>query len=148
MRTDNLVLMMKDIPVMRINLDDGLFEVINEKVMPYQMIGRIRTFYPQSNMSNNYIITQSMAAYRANFSAIISFLSARVLPLDRDNAKKILGLLRLEQAQSPEYRAKVALTCRAVSLQDNYWVKLEKDSARWADVDIRQNKLSPCFLFF
>lgn len=139
---DNLLLMMKDIPVIRINFDEGLYEVINSLLVPYQIKGRLRSFIYDNNASNQYNFKQSRIADRANYETIISFLSMRVLPLDRENAKKILMLLKLEQSQSPVYRAKIAISCRAVTLQDNYWIKLEKDKITWKDVDIRQNKLS------
>lgn len=142
MVTDNLILMMKDIPVMRINFDALIYEVLSERHIPYQIKGKLRQYEYDPSKEGRYNATQMAIAANSCRDAMISFLSSRVLPLDRDNAKKILGLLGLEQAQSPEYRAKVALTCRAVSLQDNYWVKSEDDRVSWFEVDLRQNKLS------
>lgn len=142
MVTDNLILMMKDIPVMRINFDALIYEVLSERHIPYQIKGKLRQYEYDPSKEGRYNATQMAIAANSCRDAMISFLSSRVLPLDRDNAKKILGLLGLEQAQSPEYRAKVALTCRAVSLQDNYWIKSEDDRVSWFEVDLRQNKLS------
>lgn len=142
MPSDNLILMMKDIPVMRINKDTLLYNVISEVHVPYQIKGRLRDYIYDESKGVQYNAIQMAKSASKCRDVVISFLSSRVLSLDRENAKKVLGLLQLEQAQTLEYRAKVALTCRAVSLQDNYWVKLESDKSRWADVDIRQNKLS------
>lgn len=36
----------------------------------------------------------------------------------------------------------MALSCKGISLQDNYWVRLEGDTTSWTDEDIRQNKLN------
>jgi len=32
--------------------------------------------------------------------------------------------------------------CRAVSLLDNYWLKMEGDAATWAETNLRHNKLN------
>lgn len=137
---DNLLLMMKDIPVIRINFDYGVYEVLSEVHVPYQMKGRLRSHTPTGNP--DYDNVQIRVAERRSSNAVISFLASRVLPLDRENAKKVLNLLRMTQEQDPFSKAKIAITCRAVSLQDHYWVKLEKDGAKWQDVDLRQNSLS------
>lgn len=138
----DLLLMMKDIEVMRINFDDGRFDVINQKYLPFQLKGKIVNFVSSPNYNNSYNKTQEMLAFRKNYMAIVMFLASRVLPLDRENAKKILTLLRLEQSQSDEYKARISLICKAVSLQDNYWVKMESDKLSWKDVSIRGNHLN------
>lgn len=69
-------------------------------------------------------------------------MSSRILPLDCKNAKKILNALGYEQAKDPIYKASIAENCRAVSLQDSYWVKQDDESITWKDVDIRQNHLN------
>lgn len=138
----NLNLMMKDQPVMRINFGTLTYEVLKEALLPYPLKGRLKHYSYSDAVDDRQNLLQMQIAVSACRDAVISFLAARVLPLDRENAKKVLNLLRLEQTQSPEYRAKIALFCRAVSLQDNYWFKEEKEDILWKDVDIRQNKLS------
>ena len=139
----NIILMMKDTPVMRINTSNGLYDVLNFKLIPYQMksiIWSMKLEEKDSYTREELLKWQNITIEK--YELFISFLSARVLTLDRKNAKKILMAFHLEQSQSKEYRAKVAIICRAVSLQDNYWIKLEGEKERWSDVDIRQNSLS------
>ena len=61
-----------------------------------------------------------------NNQAITNYFASRLLPLTRENAKKIYALFGIEQAQDDYSRALASITCRSVSLQDNYWVKDEK----------------------
>lgn len=125
-----MLLMWKDDAVMLIDFDHVVFDVLCEQKMPYQLRGRIKN------------VKRNTEEHLANALAIISFLSSRVLPISRENAKKILNTLGLSQMQTEEERAKVALTTRAVTLQDSFWFKLETDKAVWQDVNLRENPLS------
>lgn len=138
----NMLLMMKDEIVMRINFDIVLFDVLKEELLPWTMKGRIKKIPNFESVKSHYDDIQRQRAIRADMDAIISFLAARVLPLSRDNAKKIYNLFAFEQSQDEYSKAKIALTCRAVSLQDNYWVKTENDKIKWKDVNLRINKLN------
>ncbi len=138
----DMLLMMKDEVVMRVNFDLGIFEVINDLLLPWSMKGKIRPPYPEKLSYSKYDFTQINIIYRANNDAVVSWLANRVLPISRKNAKWIYNLLRFEQVQSDENKAKIALACRAVSLQDNYWVKLESDPVTWNDVNLRTNSLN------
>ena len=124
-----MILMNKDKEVLKYNLETGIFDVINDSLMPYQLKGRIRQ-------------GKDRIAFIQNYQSIIRYLSSRILPLDRENAKKILNALGYEQAQDPLYKAQIAETSRAVLLQDTYWVKKDEESLTWKDVDIRQNHLN------
>lgn len=138
----SMLLMMKDIPVMSINFDIGLFEVLNEQYLPFIMKNKLRSWVYTDKYSAQYNATQMYLAADACKTAFITFLAHRVLPLDRENAKKILNLLHLTQMQDEISKAKIAITCRAVSLQDNYWLKLEGDNTTWSSISIRANRLS------
>lgn len=140
--SDSMLLMLKDTPVMRINMEECLYSIIDNNHLPYQLKGKFRFYKVNESLGMEYNLRQLRNIDMNNYNVFISFLASRVLPLDRENAKKILRVLRLEQSQTPQYRAKIALSYRAVSLQDNYWVKLEKDKLMWKDVSIRDNKLS------
>lgn len=138
----NMLLMMKDEVVMKINFDTALFEVLNEQLVPWTIKGRIRKVPKFEDVKTHYDDVQRQRAIMVDSEAIVSFLASRVLPLSRDNAKKVYNLFRFEQSQDEYSKAKIALACRAVSLQDNYWVKLETDKETWKDVDLRTNKLN------
>lgn len=124
-----MILMSKDKEVLKYDIDTGKFEILDNKLMPYQL-------------KNCIIEKDDRISFIQNYNSIIRFLSSRILPLDRENAKKILNALGYEQTQEPSYKAKIAENCRAVSLQDTYWVKSDKESISWKDVDIMQNHLN------
>lgn len=137
----NMLLMMKDTPVMRINFDDVIYDVLDDLHLPYQLKGCIRTCEIKEGMSSSEIKAAIVAGAKNN-EAIIRFLAQRVLPITRENAKKIYTLFGFEQLQDDYSKARIAAVCRAVSLQDNYWLKLENDPVLWRDVDIHQNHLN------
>ena len=138
----DLLLMMKDHVVMKINFDYGKYEVIDASRLPWSMRGRVVRVPGYEEVHSHYDDVQRTVAMRKCDEAVTSFLTNRVLPLSRDNAKKLYQLFNFEQSQGVEQRMKIALMCRAVSLQDNYWVKLEGDSVTWDDVNLRTNSLS------
>lgn len=138
----DMLLMMKDEPVMAVNFDEGKYEILNKNLIPFEMKGKIRAPYPEKESYTKYDITQINVISRHNEQAVVNFLAHRVLPISRYNAKKIYQLFGFEQLQDEYSKAKIAIVCRAVSLQDNYWIKLENDNTTWKDVDLRTNHLS------
>lgn len=137
-----LLLMMKNEPVMAINFDETYYHVINENLLPFQLKGKIKRVPDFSEIKSRYDDTQRQIIIRKNYDAMLSFLAQRVLPISRENAKKIYGLFGFEQLQDDLSKAKIAIVCRALSLQDNYWIKLEGDKTRWEDVCLRHQSLS------
>lgn len=140
--SSNMFLMMKDELVMRINFDTALFDVVNEKLLPFPLQGKFRKVQSVDDIKTKYDMTQALTAWDKNRSAIINFLSHRVLPITRSNAKKIYNLFGFSQRQDEISEAKIAIVCRALSLQDNYWLKLEGDTYTWDDVCLRKVSLS------
>lgn len=140
--TTDILLMMRDEIVMCINMDDGRYDIINENLLPWTTKGKWRKVIPYEDVKSKYDMTQNLIASRKNNETFISFLASRVLPITRENAKKIYNIFRLPQLQDEYSKARIAIVCRAVSLQDNYWIKNENDSTKWKDVDLRTNHLS------
>lgn len=140
----DLLLMCKDKEIMRINFDLGKYEVADEKLLPWELKGRIQNKQVVVDHMTRYQLNQVIIESNRNRNrdAVVSFLSRRVLPLSRDHAKKLYQLFGYSQLQDPESRSKIAITCRAVSLQDDYWVKLEDETVFWKDVELRHNSLS------
>lgn len=124
-----MYLMLKDTPVLQFDLDKGLFHVMNRELLPLRL-----RYIPESD--------NSFPTYRKGYDLLISFLSGRVLNLDRENAKKILNALKLTQSQSPLDRAKIAISVRAVSVIDCFWLKEENEKLSWNDVNVRKVSLS------
>jgi len=140
--SERMLLMHKDDPVMRINVDEGQYEVIDPKHLPFQLKGKITKVPELSAAPSKYEITQMTIAMNKNYNAIEHYAAARVLPITRANAKKIYALFGYEQLQTDEAKAKIAYICKAVSLEDNYWFKTEKDPTLWTDINLRSNSLS------
>lgn len=139
---NNLLLMMKDTVVMRINLSTQLFDVVDPTLLPYTMQNKLRDQLSEKDSYSKYEVTQGIIRARHNESVIINFLSQRILPISRENAKKIYNLFGFSQSQDDFSKIRISLACRALSLQDNYWVKLESDPTHWSEVDLRKNSLS------
>ena len=138
----DMLLMTKDKVVMRVNLDTSLFDVVNEKLLPFTMQNKLRYVPDFTEVKSKYDDTQRQIAIRKNNDALLSFLSFRILPITRENAKKIYNLFGFAQLQDEISKSKIALVCRALSLQDNYWVKMDGDNAAWSDVCLRNVSLS------
>lgn len=141
MEQQDLLLMMKDEIIMKINIEDGKYEIVNERLLPILLKNRFR-IVPDGITDLTYLRKQISISVATNYDAFTSWLSNRVLPLSRDNAKKVYSLLHLEQNQSVYNKAKIALLCRAISLQDNYWIKLESELVQWDDINLRTNHLN------
>ena len=123
-----MYLMKNNIPVFAFDLDKGLFQELRSELMPI----RLRNYFRPD---------ESRTAFIHNYEGMIDFLSRRVLSLDRKNAKKILNAYNLTQSQSPVDRAKIAITCRAVSMIDDYWISDRLDR-KWEEMDPKINSLS------
>ena len=131
-----MLLMSKNVPVMEINTDEHEYNVVNDNLLPYQIKNKI------IKMDNIDSIKGLINAGIKNNMAITSFLAQRILPITRENAKKIYALFQFEQAQDDHSKALIAIACRALSLQDNYWLKIDDDKSIWEDVDLRNNHLN------
>lgn len=130
----DLLIMFRDTPVLRINFDETVYEVLNESLLPWTIKGRFKPIQDATDAIN---------IARHNDRAIYSWLSNRVLPLSRANAKWILNACDLPINMSDDAtKVKVSLLCRSASLQDDYWVKLDGETVKWADVSIRDNHLN------
>lgn len=138
----DMLLMMKDKAVMKINLDMSLYEVIDEKFLPFTMQNKLRYIPDFTEIKSRYDDVQRQIAINKNRDTLISFLASRILPITRENAKKIYNLFGFAQLQDEISKSKIALACRALSLQDNYWVKLEGDNVTWDNVCLRNVSLS------
>lgn len=140
--SSNTLLMHKDTPVLIMNIDEGIYEVLEPQYLPYQLRGHLVPIPSFDTISTKYEMQQRAIAERKDYLALIRYAASRVLPITRDNAKKIYSLFGFEQLQDDVSKAKIAFLCRAVSLQDDYWFKVENDTIQWQDVNIRHNSLN------
>lgn len=137
-----LVLMCANIEVLSIDMDNGDVDIVNEFLLPLQLQRRFK-FYEKKQTYTERDIKYIIAYGGKNKSAIVDWLANRTLLLSRANAKKIYQAYRLEQLNDEISRAKLSIACRALSVLDNYWVKLSTDTiTKWEDVNIRHNPLN------
>lgn len=130
------ILMMKDISVLKFNFSEGLYDVLDMRFMPFQL--KRSMLFMSSEQDNRNIECSA----NINFDALTKYFANRMLSSSRENAYKILDLLGKPQDQDLHTKASVALSCYAVSLQDNYWVHEEGELKSWCQMDLRQNRIS------
>lgn len=111
-----MYLMSKNVIIARFDFQQNVLEVYRDDLMPFVLRG------------NN-----------VDLFLIRDWLSARVLPLDRVNAKVILNSLGLDQNN----RLAICYFCKALSVIDCYWIKSEDDTvSTWENVNLYENDLN------
>lgn len=137
------LIMCENTPVMSINFDEGVYDILCAELLPFTIKGKLRHYdLAGKDTYTKDDLTQIRIADSSNKEAIISWLANRTLSLSRKNAKWVYNLLRIEQLSSENEKAKVAIICRAVSVLDNYWLKLDGDSVTWESINVRHNPLN------
>lgn len=133
-----MLIMSEDTPVLSVDFGTSNYEVLDESLLPWSMKGVVSTVSRDMSLS----IDEYIRRRDADYNAVLGWLSMRTLSIGRRYAKKLYNALRLPQAQTPIDKAKVALSCRAVSVEDSYWVKLEGDSLTWEKTNLRHVPLN------
>lgn len=141
--TRPFTIMMKDMEVMRVDFEMLRYEVLREEYLPYPIKGKLRELPDPASIKSSYEMTQSLIAAGKNRETIVSWLAGRVLLLSRANAKWIYNIFHFQQIETDEQRVRIAMTCRAASVSDSYWLKFEDDrDVTWSKVDVKQNPLN------
>lgn len=138
----NMLIMCENNPVMSVNFEEGVYDVLREDLLPFTLKGKLRRVPDFSEIKSKYDDTQRRLIDRRNSAAIISWLANRTLSLSRRNAKWIYNLLKIEQLNTEYQKARVSIVCRSVSVLDNYWIKLDGDTATWESINVRHNPLN------
>lgn len=107
-----MYLMNKDTPVMY--LKDGLHKVLNFDLLPHSI---------RKRDVNSEDFTYNWIQYRAT-------------PVARTNAKQILNAFRLPQNNAYN----ICLACRALSIQDTFWLKADDENITWKEVNLFENE--------
>ena len=138
-----LVLMCANEEVLSINMTTGDLTILNNILLPLRLQHCLKPVKSYWEISSKYEDTQNKIAIKNNTEAIMSWLANRTLLLSRANAKKIYQAYRLEQLNDEISRAKLSIACRALSVLDNYWVRLSNDNmTKWDNINIRHNPLN------
>lgn len=139
--SQNIYLMFEDTPVIDINLDIGVFTVLDEKRLPFNFKNNIRPVVDYTEVQNHYDDVQRQIAIQYNKDLFTSWLSQRTLILSQHYAKKLFQAYRLPQRDDMLSRAKLSLICKSLSILDNYWVRSKDLNLHWTDINLRHNSL-------
>ena len=126
----DMLIMCRDTPVLAVNFNEDRFKVLNEKLIPFRIKGAM-TKEPIFTGEKKYDLLQEKIYGLKNKELLISWLANRALSLSRKNAKWLYNLLKVEQVTTDKEKAKISIACRAVSVLDDYWLKLEVDNLKW-----------------
>lgn len=141
---DTITLMFGDIEVLQFNLSNNIYNILNDKYMPYGLKNKVHelpttTFGMTEDEINNKI---NMASY--NMDNIRRWFAQRTLSLSRSNAKKLFNLVNFAQLEDTYNKYNIAVTCRGISVLDKYWVRFDEidRDIGWDNVDIKRNHLN------
>ncbi len=135
---DGMYLMRSNTPVMKFNIDEGIYCELVPELVPYQ----IRSSFTDLSQFSDYNSIEYRNADNNNRNLLIHFLASRVLNLDRENAKKILNAYHFSQAHDDLTRAKISIACHSVSMTDNIWIKTEGSDIEWESMNPRKCSLN------
>ena len=71
-----------------------------------------------------------------NVTNFYYWCASRMLTLDRTYAKEILNSIGAPQSVTDRERAQIALSYHCLSLLDVFWVKEEKETVRFEDINL------------
>lgn len=130
----DLYLMQANEKVLQFNIDEGNFVVLNEALLPYSLKGKFK------EETNNMSVPELIHTRLHNQQSFMHYLAGRVLNLSRENAKKLLNAYNLSQDTTDEAKARIAITCRAISVTDSYWIS--DGSLSWEEINPRTTHLN------
>lgn len=130
-----MYLMHKNEKVLEFDINRNIYNVLNENMLPYGLRSIFQKY--NTDMSDDEKIT----IRTNNHIQLIHFLAGRMLNIERENAKKILNAYHFSQDQTDYNKACIAISCRAVSMTDCYWINNGQD-LDWNDIDPKHNHLN------
>ncbi len=81
-----------------------------------------------------------------NLTNFYAWCSSRVLPLDRKHAKEIMNNIGAVQSPTDRERAMIAISYRALSLMDVFWVRTKDDKKTFDEISLYNHSLSDAFV--
>ena len=81
-----------------------------------------------------------------NLGNFYYWCASRILTLDRKYAKEILNAIGAIQAYTDRDRAAIAISYRALSLMDVYWVRAKGDKKKFSEISLYNHSLSTAFV--
>ena len=124
------LMMNKDRPVLRFDLEEMYIQVIDNRLLPYPL--------------KDYVLTsgeKDMRGMMRDIQVLRDYLASRTLNFSRENAKVILNCSSLPQSLNTEQRLKIVTACSGLTMQDSFWIKKDGDDRRFEDVCLRKVSL-------
>lgn len=81
-----------------------------------------------------------------NLNNFYYWCASRILTLDRKYAKEILNSIGALQVYTDRERAAIAISYRALSLMDVFWIKAKGDNKSFDEINLFNNSLSNAFV--
>ena len=81
-----------------------------------------------------------------NLSNFYYWCASRVLTLDRKYAKEILNSIGAIQVYTDRERAAIAISYRALSLMDVYWIRAKDDEKTFSEISLYNHSLTDAFV--
>ena len=123
-------IMHKDRRVARI-YENGKCKIYYTTFMPYNL-------YLEEGEETDVLVN--------NLSNFYYWCASRILTLDRKYAKEILNAIGAIQAYTDRDRAAIAISYRALSLMDVYWVRAKGDKKKFSEISLYNHSLSTAFV--
>lgn len=146
---DNLLtLMFDDIPVLEVQDDIGKYHILQADLLPYSIRSSIIELSGDSEKDLQSFKNLNYYAHARDKdkSAFKHFLASRVLSISRSNAKKLYNAFGFSQEQTDDNKAEIALSCRAVTMTDNYWIRFNNENIKWKDIDPKHISLNQAII--
>ena len=81
-----------------------------------------------------------------NLTNFFAWCSSRVLTLDRKHAKEIMNSIGAVQSPTDRDRAMIAISYRALTLMDVFWVRTKDDKKTFSEISLFNHSLSDAFV--
>ena len=109
--------------------------------------GRVTVNFVSFMPYNLYLDTEDDMDTRVqNLTNFYAWCSSRVLTLDRKHAKEIMNNIGAVQSPTDRDRAMIAISYRALSLMDVFWVRTKDDKKTFDEICLYNHSLSDAFV--
>ena len=128
---EKYILMFKNIEVAIVNRRTGVVNIKANQYMPYSLyLEELDDIDTRVQNINNFDF----------------WCADRLLSIKREYYKEIVNACGFTQATTDRQRAEVAIECRCLSLQDQYWIKKPSEIITWDEVSLFSNSLNDIFI--
>lgn len=136
-------LMNKNTPVLAYDLDEMQMWVLVGELLPYRLKDFVRTTKLDFDGAkpSHEDVKRCVHETTRFMDELRTFLRGRVLNFDRQNVKAILRSASLPTSLHPNDALTIVDAIRAVSMNDNFWVKKEGENITFDEVCLRKRQI-------